>query len=702
MYRIIAIVITILTAAGARAEGHVEWSNRMVDSLENELKIQKTAADSTDVLYDLFDVVLTKRKPEMGRRLLDAALKTGNTATILDAYRRYGAVIIPSEHAKILELAGEVERMPRNPEQQATKLFLKMQYIQRFMDNTDEATRQLFVHEYFNTVDPEKEGNDTYRDIETQFLICRFLLTSVSSDMLNEYMIELGRMIEQMPYKLTALRNMYYVSAAHMFSGMRQEKQSLHADSVLLGIIDQLDAENKAAGRKFRKYDTYRYQVYRRMLGNFRSLTLEQVDDLWAKVNELAKINGDVNHDMQNKRQPELFYLMAHKRYPEALQAFKQTAPFAATSWQNRMIAYELYLEAAQAMNDREAMADAAIGYNKLLKENLHQRMLERNREVMVHKELSDVRENQLRIEAANHANEQRYHSRLVTILSIAVGILVIALIFIVLSFRSTRKMSRSLAKSNAQLRDERDTLQRTQKELIQVRDHARKADRHKTEFINNMSHEVRHPLNAIIECSHIIADNVPEEKRRYLHKYSQMLDIAVEMLRMIVSDVLDLAQLDNNQMEIHRSMQSVNNICTIAVDAIRKHVQEGVTMEYVNPNEGNDLQIITDPVRVEQVLANLLHNAAKFTEHGKIELSYQLDPTNSKITFSVTDTGIGIPAGKEEIIFKRFEKLSSLTPGTGLGLNICRMIATLMGGSVRVDTTYEGPGARLLFTLTM
>ena len=116
-------------------------------------------------------------------------------------------------------------------------------------------------------------------------------------------------------------------------------------------------------------------------------------------------------------------------------------------------------------------------------------------------------------------------------------------------------------------------------------------------------------------------------------------------------------------------------------------------------PQPQPDTTIKTDRRRVEQVLINLLNNAAKFTTNGLITLSYILNTDAGTVTFSVTDTGIGIPKGKESIIFERFEKLDSSTQGSGLGLNICRLISQLLKGNISVDTSYRD-GARFLFTI--
>ena len=108
---------------------------------------------------------------------------------------------------------------------------------------------------------------------------------------------------------------------------------------------------------------------------------------------------------------------------------------------------------------------------------------------------------------------------------------------------------------------------------------------------------------------------------------------------------------------------------------------------------------LFTDPQRVHQILLNLLTNAAKFTPKGSITLAYSVDSEKETVTFSVTDTGIGIKADKKDLIFERFVKLDKETQGAGLGLTISRLLARILGGDVILDTTYT-KGARFLLIL--
>lgn len=206
-------------------------------------------------------------------------------------------------------------------------------------------------------------------------------------------------------------------------------------------------------------------------------------------------------------------------------------------------------------------------------------------------------------------------------------------------------KLSAKIKDTNETLTTERDNLRQMQKEILEARDHARKADQHKTEFVNNMSHEIRTPLNAIVECAHLIVDNVDESKQQYLKRYAKTIDVSADMLNAIVTDVLEIATSDNSEVLIQKKPASVNAIGNFVVESMRKHCKDGVEMTYVNANDP-DTSITTDARRVEQVLINLLSNAAKFTDEGHIHLSYWLDP-ESTLTFAVEDTGCGIPGRK-------------------------------------------------------
>ena len=142
-----------------------------------------------------------------------------------------------------------------------------------------------------------------------------------------------------------------------------------------------------------------------------------------------------------------------------------------------------------------------------------------------------------------------------------------------------------------------------------------------------------------------------------------------------------------------------VNAICELAYEVAKNKSQKGVEV-FFKP-ERESLFILSNQERISQVLNNLMHNAAKFTSHGSICIAYSISEAEKKIEISVTDTGIGIPADKQNCVFERFYKVNSFTQGTGLGLSISRSIAEKLGGSLQIDSSYTD-GCRIVLTLPL
>ena len=233
--------------------------------------------------------------------------------------------------------------------------------------------------------------------------------------------------------------------------------------------------------------------------------------------------------------------------------------------------------------------------------------------------------------------------------------------------------------------------------ELTAANRKAEIANAAKTRFVQNMSHEVRTPLNAIVGFSQLLSlpDDAltPEEKQ----EFSNHIMNNTKILIMLLEDILNITDMDNGQYKITYDEGEVHFMCKAAITSSEHRLHSGVEMFY-EPESEEPFTFRTDPQRVQQILINLLTNACKHTSKGKIVLASSLTAKPGYVTFSVTDTGPGVPADQAEAIFDRFTKLNSFVQGTGLGLSICREIATLMGANVYLDTAYTGGGARFVF----
>jgi PAS domain S-box-containing protein len=248
--------------------------------------------------------------------------------------------------------------------------------------------------------------------------------------------------------------------------------------------------------------------------------------------------------------------------------------------------------------------------------------------------------------------------------------------------------------------------LQEVNEELIMARDRAEAASRAKSEFLANMSHEIRTPMNAIIGLTRLLeeAPLAPRE-RGYLHK----IQFATQSLLSLVNDVLDFSRVEAGQLVLeHASFHLQHILDSISVMLSGSAADKGIELVYdIDPSMPTELA--GDPMRLQQVLLNLISNAIKFTAHGEVALIVRPAPGSARpgdhallVEFIVRDTGIGIPREQQAHIFDAFSQADSSTGrkfgGAGLGLAICRQLADMMGGAISVRSE-PGHGAEFLFS---
>lgn len=233
--------------------------------------------------------------------------------------------------------------------------------------------------------------------------------------------------------------------------------------------------------------------------------------------------------------------------------------------------------------------------------------------------------------------------------------------------------------------------------ELTEANERARAADVAKTQFMRNMTHELRTPLNAISGFSQVLSmtDDMSVQEKKEMAGY---IVENTNIMTMLIDDIINSSAMDRNEYEVVMGDAECGQICRDSMATVEYRLQRGVRMRF-KPSMPIPYKLKTDARRVQQVLINLLTNACKHTVKGEIRLGCSLTEVPGMLSFSVEDTGPGIPVSEAEHIFERFVKLDSFVQGTGLGLSICRQIAQALGGSVYLDTEYTG-GARFVFNV--
>lgn len=280
-----------------------------------------------------------------------------------------------------------------------------------------------------------------------------------------------------------------------------------------------------------------------------------------------------------------------------------------------------------------------------------------------------------------------------------AIGLVLLVLVAsITLLYMRRKRSMKILAQKNADLLRANKETEQALAEAVEARRKADEANKMKMRFMQNMSHEIRTPLNSIVGFTQLLIDpsaDLTDDERK---DFFRLVEQNSSMLTGMVNDILNISDIESGNYVMNYAMQPCNEMGRDSLSMVEHRCPAGVNLRF-SSDLPDDFCVYTDRQRVEQVLINFLTNAEKYTEEGEIHLRVSQTENPGKITYSVTDTGAGVPQDEAENIFERFKKLDTFKQGCGLGLNICRMIAHQMHSEVKLDTSYTD-GARFVFIM--
>ncbi|MHC8365831.1 ATP-binding protein [Pseudomonas sp. ZT5P21] len=238
--------------------------------------------------------------------------------------------------------------------------------------------------------------------------------------------------------------------------------------------------------------------------------------------------------------------------------------------------------------------------------------------------------------------------------------------------------------------------------QLIQTREEAEKANNAKSDFLAMMSHELRTPMNGVLGMLQLLETTAMTEEQV---EYAALASESTEHLLKVINDILDFSRIERSELELeHIPFNLADLISSCAQSFQHSALQRGLDLALLIPDDMRALQVQGDPTRIRQILVNLVGNALKFTEQGRITIQPQWQSLDHELlwfTCTVRDSGIGIPSESLELMFNAFQQADSSISrrygGTGLGLPIARTLAERMGGTLRAQSE-EGRGS--VFTL--
>lgn len=269
---------------------------------------------------------------------------------------------------------------------------------------------------------------------------------------------------------------------------------------------------------------------------------------------------------------------------------------------------------------------------------------------------------------------------------------------------REKRQIVEELKVSHANL--EREVVKRTEA-YRKAKDEAETANRYKSEFLANISHELRNPMHHILSYSKYGIEKIDQSKEKLLHYFAQTRKSA-ERLMVLLDDLLDISKMESGRMDYTMEINNIYQIITDVVADLKPSAEEKSLVIRVNDPQIST-KLVCDYFKIGQVARNLLSNAIKFTSDNKcIEISFRQDigeepNTAAKaLQVSILDQGVGVPENELTSIFNKFNQSSRTKTGaggTGLGLAICEEIISAHGGKIWVESNPEG-GSNFIFTL--
>ena len=417
--------------------------------------------------------------------------------------------------------------------------------------------------------------------------------------------------------------------------------------------------------RPYRDTTGYTMRAYSKMLYLRELISKEKATQYYGKCMELARARGDLA-EIYSTSARYYQYMEEYERavayIDSAVTVYKRNGTkadfasiYAVQSW--------LYEHLGDYKNALEALRESnTIRHND--------RVEEAQNSLAEMQTLFEV--GQLELEKSRLANRMKF------IALLAGGVLLLLLVgwsvYQYVMVRRLKQIRRQLTDAN--------------QEITRQSRRATESEKMKTAFINSMCHEIRTPLNAINGFSELLLDDTLDAHTR--REFREQIWASTTALTTLLENMLELSRLVSSEEPLPLAETDLGLLCAERLQ-IQRELSQNPSVEYVLKGGGRGTCVIpTNETYMTRVIDNLLQNAAKFTAAGSVTVCCDKDDRTRKLRIRVTDTGIGIAPDKQEWVFDRFTKVDSFKPGSGIGLYLCRLIVTRLGGAIRVCPDYR------------
>lgn len=658
-----------------------------VDSLKTLFIHSKTQQERMERCLNLdnyYRNFLLKDSMPLTRILLDEGIKSKNEYVIADALRKLILGIDRKERVltndSVIHFLNLADKYLTGERKKSFVTEVHLKHIRSVADWTDDENRTIaeLTEKY---TDSEVNQEDIYFQIERNYALGMAASLTISETGIeayknaSRYFDYLFELIRKLPVEYGA-ELLFWVND-NIYLSYINSKDDVKTVAFLENMMNILDQYKETSDVKKDVYQNfeYVYSLYYLGIAHFPTVVgYKKAYDCLMKSDEMLR-----------KRDDLLSLYFTYTSFYEGTKEYNKTILYqdsiiylmknddAATSLAVLSGAYREQAKCYAALHDYKAAYERMEDYDAL-------------REKMINDESKRLRAEMDARYDLNHLEleKERLISRNRQIAFLAISIVLLLSVAWGINQRlhlnKLKRIQKKLVESN--------------EEVLRQSEKAQESEKMKTAFVNSMCHEIRTPLNAINGFSNLLLDDTIDAECK--EEFPELIQKNTDLLTRLLTDLLEVSTLSSSVDELPMEQADLYSICMQEMDRL-KSLDEKKDIQYCLEIDEGICNISTNVPYLSQTLAHLLNNANKFTEEGRIVLSCHKE--GEQMVIKVTDTGMGIPLEKQEWVFDRFTKLDEFKPGAGLGLYICRLIVSRLGGTIHIDREYtEGTSFVLTF----
>lgn len=451
LLQLIATVVLLFIATGAHAISY----QAVADSLMGQLKYQKTADDSLKMLYDIFDASDQKNKLQPGKMVLELAKRTNNQLALLDFIPQV-TTLVAKDSLQVQEMLDYTKYLENEEMAKTVRVFILVQRASREANYLSDSDLRKTLRKYSNEYDTP--GNDMYDEILDLYRMVLFLGNRNRGNLYLEYMTRLEDLIAKMPLDTSYILTLYYTTAANCHTRNGNYAKAIEMDRKLLQTIQFLEERYKKMGRKYRDYHRYYYICYRRMLSNYKGLSLDEIKTLYDKCELLAEKDPEIARDFYNEGRPAIFKNMAEGNYAQVVPLIKKALPHI-TGNAARIQLLGMLVAAADSINDQATLLSALKESNKMLSDKITEQSADAYRELQIRYDVNHLKSEKERLAMEKKEAELATGQRVMAVALAALLILAVALMFLYRSNFKLKKRMRQTQTENEHLQTTLDDM---------------------------------------------------------------------------------------------------------------------------------------------------------------------------------------------------------------------------------------------------